>query len=1555
MKDGHKNGLLVLAVAALWAVFPLEAQERYGFEPGTQGWQVTTFSGSQAISSVARSPNQKFAGTYSLMLNTDLRAVSPFSSGEVFVDMLNEPPYAVPIPVDLTGREVSIFVFCPTGSGGPANAPNGLQLIVKDSAFKSEYGTWTPIVENTWIKVALTPSTTVPPQGSMEAGFNPAQIRVVGLKIGAAGNAAAGFRYLGPIYMDSVTFSAPAAPAPSIVNEQYSFNTNSHGFVASTYAQGLAVTNVIRATNIQAAGAGSLRMDVNLIGSNPTRNNGEIFVDMLQAPPYRVETPIDLEGKQLGVYVFCPQGARGNGSAPNAFQLIAKDDQWRSEYGTWTPVVEGYWNQVKLTPSVTAPVNGFVDPGFDPKKIRSLGLKFAAGTNNVSYTGPIYVDIVSFPGAQVPIQNLRYGFETGIEGWQKETFSGITAITSVSPSTATKLTGLNSLMMNVSANSGSTNRVYGAAWVDMTNTPSDLPAPLNLEEKTIEAYVFCPAGTQNANGQNPNQLRLFVKDANFKAEYSTPFTMLDNQWVRVKLTASRTAPPNGFMEAGFDPANIRIIGIDVGISGSYNGPLYLDQVSFPPPNLPNLRYSFEPSKEGWIPETFPGITTVTTVAQSTTFKLDGASSLRMTMNVNTGASTNKVYGATLVDMQNFPPAEVRSPFNLENKYCEAYVYCPQGTQAPTSTNPNQLRLFMKDTNFKTAYGVTSTMLNNKWIRVSLTPSATQAPGTYVEPGFNPQQIRTIGVDVGMIGTYTGYLYLDGVSFPAVVADVPPSNHTYNFNSPTSQDNFPRWTVDPGWGAQAWTSAFLSNGSLAANASFQGAGGIEAKRKGVFNISYNPPLNISTKDHKKIRAKLKFAPPIEGIASFTATISVYDKVTERWYNSKPIGVGTGSWNILDFDLANPASYDPATPGIMAFTDIAGVAIQIYSNVAYTGQVLLDDVVVGGSEIPGTYAPIQGGTVRRQGTKFTLDGSNYYFAGANAEYLFNRSDSVVSQVLDSAAGMNLRSVRTWAFNEGRDYSFQPERGKWNEMAFEHLDRLVAKAGSKNIRLVLALVDNWGHNGGMYQYMNWVAADPSTASSIPPGLQPGSTQFHDEFFVNPYAKQWYKDFVTVLLNRTNTITGRQYKNDPTIMGWEIVNEPRCEVDPSGRRVHDWIKEMSDFVRGIDANHMIACGEEGGYITTYAKANQRAYQDFPQNLWEYGLRGGGAGADFISDNSSTPTLVEWQDGLPEAPGAIHSEVRSACANIDFTTFRLYSDQKEYNLWRTNHNGYDQRKEWMSEHQRDAHNVLGKPVVAEEFGIHSIGWIYNGSFGEFRFHRTPEYSAAERVQLYQLYYDHIEAIGINGSYFWNLGYPEMYENVFNMCESTANWSSDANTDATGLTLDSVNKVEGQYSLKMSYDAARAKGKAFWDLNGLAEKWIVTVANGQPSGVNRVKFTWRVFNPGPTKQMTVAVSTGTQYAWHEAQTQTLATGWNTVTFDLTSGKWKSAASGWQYTGDIANLDDVKKVSVGLFGYSGAGFVCVDDVTVSLDDGFIIYPDDAVVNVIRSHATRMNAK
>lgn len=36
--------------------------------------------------------------------------------------------------------------------------------------------------------------------------------------------------------------------------------------------------------------------------------------------------------------------------------------------------------------------------------------------------------------------------------------------------------------------------------------------------------------------------------------------------------------------------------------------------------------------------------------------------------------------------------------------------------------------------------------------------------------------------------------------------------------------------------------------------------------------------------------------------------------------------------------------------------------------------------------------------------------------------------------------------------------------------------------------------------------------------------------------------------MLTRRNIYTGIEYRDDPTIFAWELINEPRCMTDPSG-----------------------------------------------------------------------------------------------------------------------------------------------------------------------------------------------------------------------------------------------------------------------------------------------------------------------------------------------------------------------------------------------------------------------
>ena len=55
-----------------------------------------------------------------------------------------------------------------------------------------------------------------------------------------------------------------------------------------------------------------------------------------------------------------------------------------------------------------------------------------------------------------------------------------------------------------------------------------------------------------------------------------------------------------------------------------------------------------------------------------------------------------------------------------------------------------------------------------------------------------------------------------------------------------------------------------------------------------------------------------------------------------------------------------------------------------------------------------------------------------------------------------------------------------------------------------------------------------------------------------------------------RRNTYNGRVYKEDPTILAWDLLNEPR-ESSGNYGNVQTWIDMMASFLKAQDPNHMV------------------------------------------------------------------------------------------------------------------------------------------------------------------------------------------------------------------------------------------------------------------------------------------------------------------------------------------------------------------------------------------------
>ncbi|CAK9160296.1 unnamed protein product [Ilex paraguariensis] len=117
------------------------------------------------------------------------------------------------------------------------------------------------------------------------------------------------------------------------------------------------------------------------------------------------------------------------------------------------------------------------------------------------------------------------------------------------------------------------------------------------------------------------------------------------------------------------------------------------------------------------------------------------------------------------------------------------------------------------------------------------------------------------------------------------------------------------------------------------------------------------------------------------------------------------------------------------------------------------------------------------------------------------------------------------------------------------------------------MLSFVNNNNDFGGRTQYVQWARNAGAQINS------------NDDFYTNPVLKGYYKNRVKRVITRFNTITGIAYRDDPTIMASGLMNEPRCQVDYSGRTITAWVQEMATYVKALDGKHLLEIGMEGFY----------------------------------------------------------------------------------------------------------------------------------------------------------------------------------------------------------------------------------------------------------------------------------------------------------------------------------------------------------------------------------------
>lgn len=347
------------------------------------------------------------------------------------------------------------------------------------------------------------------------------------------------------------------------------------------------------------------------------------------------------------------------------------------------------------------------------------------------------------------------------------------------------------------------------------------------------------------------------------------------------------------------------------------------------------------------------------------------------------------------------------------------------------------------------------------------------------------------------------------------------------------------------------------------------------------------------------------------------------------------------------------------------------------------------------------------VRVEGTRFYMGDKPYRFVGANmwyGAYLGSPGETGdrdrLLRELDLLRERGITNLRVLAVSEASELMrsvspaiLQNPEGNLNEELLQGLDFLLAAMAERDMKAVLYLNNFWQWSGGMSQYVAWFTDTPVLDPDVT-GEWNAFMENSARFYRIEEAQQLYREVIRKLINRTNTVTGIPYHSDPTIMSWQLANEPRPGSDAHGRpfypQFETWIHETAGYIKSLAPRQLVSTGNEGAMGT----------------LGDAGL--------FEKSHRSD--------------------------NVDYLTFHMWiKNWGWFDVTRaeeTFDSAMEKAGNYMDTHMAIA-GRLNKPITLEEFGAERDGGVFE-----------PGTPVTYRDRYYRLVFDYIERNAAAGGPF---------------------------------------------------------------------------------------------------------------------------------------------------------------------------------------------------------------
>jgi mannan endo-1,4-beta-mannosidase len=229
------------------------------------------------------------------------------------------------------------------------------------------------------------------------------------------------------------------------------------------------------------------------------------------------------------------------------------------------------------------------------------------------------------------------------------------------------------------------------------------------------------------------------------------------------------------------------------------------------------------------------------------------------------------------------------------------------------------------------------------------------------------------------------------------------------------------------------------------------------------------------------------------------------------------------------------------------------------------------------------------------KLWLGDAPHHFVGANlwygaylgADASFGNRDRLRRE-LDHLAAIGVSNLRVLGSSElsplrnSLTPAFRDRSPPYNESLLAGLDVVLAEMSERGMRAVIYLGNFWEWSGGMATYLYWTNGGHFIDMNDPAHPWPAFPDFSAQFYASGAAVGLYHDYVRALVSRVNSITGAAYRDDPTIMSWQLANEPR----PGGSEgtaaqnmsaYQSWIAQTASLIKSLDSSHLVSTGSEG------------------------------------------------------------------------------------------------------------------------------------------------------------------------------------------------------------------------------------------------------------------------------------------------------------------------------------------------------------------------------------------